>query len=302
MKIIVTGGTGLIGRTLAEQMAGEGHDVIVLSRNPDSAQGFSQGVRLVEWDARTPQGWSQWVDGADAIVNLAGAGLADWLWTTSRKQVLLDSRVSAGEAVSKAVALAERKPKVVIQASAIGYYGPQGDEPIQEDHASGDDFLAELCQKWEASSRSVEDYGVRRAVIRTGLVLSQKGGVLPRLLLPIRFFVGGPLGSGKQYYSWIHLQDEIRAIRFLIENETVGGAFNLTAPNPLPNAEFMRTVAQAFGRPSWLPVPEFAMRLLIGDMATVIVDGQRTVPAHLEQAGFSFKYPTLEDALQEMVG
>jgi uncharacterized protein (TIGR01777 family) len=302
MRVIITGGTGLIGRTLAEQMSAEGHEVIVLSRNPSRAKGFSPGVRLVAWDARTSEGWSQSVEGADAIVNLAGAGLADWLWTKSRKQILVESRIKAGEAVSEAVAKAENKPRVVIQASAIGYYGPQGEQPIKESQAPGDDFLAELCQKWEASSRPVEEQGVRRVIIRTGLVLSRNGGVLPRLLLPIRFFVGGPLGSGEQYYAWIHLQDQVRAIRFLIEDETTRGAFNLTAPNPLPNADFMETLSRSFGRPSWLPVPEFAMRLLIGDMATVVVDGQRAVPAKLEQAGFNFNYSSLEEAMQELSG
>jgi uncharacterized protein (TIGR01777 family) len=302
MRIVITGGTGLIGRSLAEQMAGEGHEVIVLSRNPSRAKDFLPGVMLVQWDAQSAEGWSQWADGADAIVNLAGAGLADWLWTKSRKQILVDSRVKAGEAVSSAVAMVERKPRVVIQASAIGYYGPRGDEPVDESQAPGDDFLGQLCQKWEDSSRSVEDHGVRRAIIRTGLVLSLKGGVLPRLLLPIRLFVGGPLGSGKQYYSWIHHEDEIGAIRFLIEHETAQGAFNLTAPNPQPNAEFMKTVSKAVGRPYWLPVPEFAMRLLIGDMATVVVDGQRAIPTQLERAGFDFHYPSLEGAMEALVG
>lgn len=302
MRVIITGGTGLIGRALAEDLAGEGHEVIVLSRNPGSADEILPGVRLVKWDARTSQGWAKWADGADAIVNLAGAGLADWLWTPSRKQVLLDSRLQAGQAVAEAVAKAERKPGVVIQASAIGYYGPQGDEPIEEDQAAGDDFLAELVHKWEDSTRPVEDHGVRRVIIRTGLVLSRKGGLLARLLLPIRLFVGGPLGSGKQYYSWIHLQDEIRAMRFLIEEETAQGAFNLTAPHPLPNAAFMKTLSQAYGRPSWFPVPEFAMRLLIGEMATVVVDGQRVIPARLQQLGFTFNYPTLEAAAKELAG
>jgi uncharacterized protein (TIGR01777 family) len=300
MRVIVTGGTGLIGRSLAEQMAGEGHEVIVLSRNPEGAKGFSEGVRVVGWDARTPQGWSDWVEGADAIVNLAGAGLADWLWTKSRKQTLLDSRVWAGQAVAEAVAMANQKPGVVIQSSAVGYYGPRGDEAIEESEQPGSDFLADLCQQWEESTRPVEDHGVRRAIIRTGLVLSRKGGVLPRLLLPIRLFVGGRLGSGKQYYSWIHLDDELRAIRFLIENASARGPFNLAAPASLPNQAFIETVSRALGRPAWLPLPEFALRLLVGDMATVLVDGQRVVPAKLTEAGFEFKYPVLEQAMETL--
>lgn len=302
MRVIVTGGTGLIGRILVDQLASDGHEVIVLSRNPGHAKSYSQVVRLVEWDARTPQGWSEWVDGAEVVVNLAGAGLADWLWTKSRKQILHDSRVQAGHAVAEAVAMAEHKPKVVIQASAVGYYGPRGDEPIKEDHSPGDDFLADLCRRWEDSSRSVEEHGVRRAIIRTGLVLSQKGGVLPRLLLPIRLFLGGRIGSGKQYYSWIHLEDEVRAIRHLVEDETARGPFNLTAPNPLPNSMFIETICRALGRPAWLPLPEFVLRLLVGDMATVLVDGQRAVPTRLQKTGFEFSYPTLENAMKELAG
>lgn len=300
MRVIITGGTGLIGRALAEQMAGDGHEVIVLSRDPGRAKDFSDRVRLVKWDGRTPQGWSQWVDGAGAIVNLAGAGLADRLWTKSRKQILLDSRIWAGQAVAEAVAASERKPGVVIQVSAVGYYGPHQEEMIEESDPPGDDFLADLCRRWEASTRPVEDHGVRRVILRTGLVLSRKGGVLPRLLLPIRLFVGGRIGSGRQYYSWIHLDDVLRAIRFLIETASARGAYNMTAPAPVPNSDFIKTVSRAVGRPAWLPLPEFALRLLVGDMATVLVDGQRVIPAKLTEARFEFKFPALEGAMEDL--
>jgi uncharacterized protein (TIGR01777 family) len=301
MRVIITGGTGLIGRALAKQLAEEGHDVVVLTRDPDKASGFSSGVRLVKWDARTAQGWAEWVEGADAIVNLAGAGLADRLWTKSRKQMLVNSRVWAGQAIAEAVTAAKQKPRVLIQASAVGFYGPRKDEPISENEPQGDDFLADLCRKWEDSSASVEPQGVRRVIIRTGLVLSSAGGVLPRLMLPIRLFVGGRVGSGRQYYPWIHLDDQVRAIRFLIDQPSAQGPFNLVAPNPLTNAEFIQSIGRAVRRPTWLPLPEFALRLLVGDLATVLVDGQRAIPTGLVDAGFDFNYPTLEEAMQALV-
>lgn len=300
MRVIITGGTGLIGRALTEELVSAGYEVVILSRDPDRARGFPERVRLVAWDGRTAQGWSEWVEGSRAIVNLAGAGLADRLWTSSRKRVLAESRLLAGKAVVEAVERAERKPEVVIQASAIGYYGPHGQEPLSEGEAAGSDFLAELCRQWEESSRPVETLGVRRAVVRTGLVLSRSGGVLPRLLLPIKLFVGGPMGSGRQYYSWIHIRDEVKAIRFLIEDSSAQGAYNLTAPEPLPNAEFVQVVGRAIGRPSWLPLPEFALRLLVGDMATVLVDGQRALPNKLSDEGFSFEFTTLKAAMQDL--
>jgi uncharacterized protein (TIGR01777 family) len=301
MRVIISGGTGLIGRALAKQLAEEGHEVVVLTRNPDKASGFSSAVRMVKWDARTAQGWAEWVEGADAIVNLAGAGLADRLWTKSRKQMLVDSRVWAGQAIAEAVAAAKQKPRVLIQASAVGYYGPRKDEPISENEPQGEDFLADLCRKWEDSSASVEQQGVRRVIIRTGLVLSSSGGVLPRLMLPIRLFVGGRVGSGRQYYPWIHLDDQVRAIRFLIDQSSAQGPFNLVAPNPLTNAEFIQSIGRVVRRPTWLPLPEFALRLLAGDLATVLVDGQRAIPTGLVDAGFDFKYPNLEEAIVDLV-
>jgi hypothetical protein len=307
MRVLITGGTGLIGRALAANLVADGHEVIVLSRNPQRATGLPAGVRAEGWDARTAEGWGSLADGADAIVNLAGenlagAGFFPARWTAERKRLIRESRLNAGQAVVQAVEAATQKPHVVIQASAVGYYGPRGDEVITEESPPGDDFLARLCVDWEASTAAVEEMGVRRAVIRTGIVLSREGGTLPRLLLPYRLFVGGPFGSGRQYYSWIHIADEVAAIRFLMENEAASGPFNLTAPNPLPNAEFGKVLGRVLRRPSAVPVPGFAMRLLLGEVATVVLDGQRVLPRRLQELGFTFRFPELEAALRDLLG
>ncbi|MGC8837534.1 MAG: TIGR01777 family oxidoreductase [Anaerolineae bacterium] len=306
MRVIVTGGTGLIGRALSESLATEGHEVIVLSRDPARAQDLPEGVQAVRWDARTAEGWSHLADGAGAIVNLAGAsiageGLLPKRWTPARKDLIRRSRLQAGRAVVEAVARARAKPRVVIQASGIGYYGPRGDEVVTEAEPPGRDFLARVALEWEASTAPVEEWDVRRAVIRTAVVLSRTGGVLPLMLLPFRFFVGGPLGNGRQWISWIHIADEARAIRFLMEREDARGPFNLTAPNPVTNQEFSRVAGRVLRRPASVRAPAFALRLALGELATLLLDGQRAVPKRLQDLGFAFQFPDLEGALQDLV-
>jgi hypothetical protein len=301
MHVIITGGTGLIGRHLAQDLAADGHRVSILTRHPEKHQGLSGQIQLIGWDAKTTEGWAQLVDEADAVVNLTGAGIADARWTPARKQLIRDSRVDAGQALVAAIRAAQSKPRVLIQASAVGYYGPCGDELITEESPPGKDFLAQVCVQWEASTAPVEDMGVRRAIIRTGIVLSQQGGALPRMLLPFKLFVGGPLGNGKQYFPWIHIQDEVRAIRFLLELDQASGAYNLTAPNPPTNAEFSRALGKVLGRPAFLPTPALALKILFGEMATVLLDGQRAVPERLLQQGFSFRFTEAEEALRDIL-
>ncbi|MBN1657554.1 MAG: TIGR01777 family oxidoreductase [Anaerolineae bacterium] len=308
MRVIITGGTGQIGRDLAGSLAVDGHNVIVLTRSPESATGLAAGVRPVGWDARTAEGWGHLADGADAIVNLAGANLAGEgffpsRWTEERKQIIRDSRVDAGKAVVEAVLEAEVRPKVIIQASGVGYYGARDEYPVTVDSGPGDDFLARLAaDDWEPSTAPVEEMGVRRAIIRSGAVLHAGEGALKRLVLPFRLFVGGPMGSGHQWFSWIHQEDQVRAIRFLIEHEEARGAFNLTAPQPVTNKEFARALGRALGRPSWLPLPAFALRLAFGEVSDVLLTGQAAVPDRLQELGFEFKYPNVELALRELVG
>jgi uncharacterized protein (TIGR01777 family) len=310
MRVIITGGTGLIGGALAADLAGDGHEVIVLSRNPKRATRLPTGVRAERWDARSADGWGPLVDGADAVVNLAGesiggedvVALFTRRWTPERKRLIRDSRTNAGQAVTQAIEAAKQKPRVLIQASAVDYYGVHGDEEVTEETPPGNDFLTRICIDWEASTANVEQMGVRRAVIRTaGVVLSTKGGAFPFVMLPFRFFVGGRLGSGQQWFPWIHIADEARAIRFLIDNPNASGAFNVCSPNPLTNAEFSRILGRVMGRPSFIPTPAFAMRLLLGEKAMLVLEGQRQIPRRLQAMGFSFRFPEAEAALRDLL-
>lgn len=302
MRIIITGGSGLIGRALATDLARNSHKVIIISRRPERIISLPAGVRAERWDGRTAEGWYSLADGADAIVNLAGENISSGRWTDERKHTILQSRLNAGQAVVQAVKAATRKPRVVIQASGIGYYGPCGNEEITEETPPGHDFLGSLATEWESSTASLEALGVRRAVIRTGVVLSIEGGALPRMLLPFRFFVGGRLGSGRQWLPWIHIADEVGAICFLIENEAASGPFNLSAPIPLTNAEFSHLLRRQLRRPALMPTPEFALRLLFGEMATALLDGQRAIPKRLVQLGFKFRFPEAGPALRDLLG
>jgi uncharacterized protein (TIGR01777 family) len=308
MRIIITGGTGLVGTWLATDLVKDGHETIVLSRNPDRYQGkMHPDIRLERWDAKSAAGWGALADGADAIVNLAGENLAGGSffparWTEERKRLILDSRVDAGNAVVEAVKAAKNKPKVVIQASAVGYYGPQGDQEIHEDHPVGTDFLARVCIPWENTTKAVEELGVRHVVTRiAGIVLSADQGALWRLLLPYRMFVGGPMGNGKQWYTWLHPDDEVGAFRFLIENENASGTFNLTAPEPLRNADFGKAIGKVLNRPSWLPVPGFAFQLAFGEVSNVVLTGQKVLPRRLQEMGYEFKFKDTESALRDIL-
>ncbi|MCW5873192.1 MAG: TIGR01777 family oxidoreductase [Anaerolineales bacterium] len=306
MNVLITGGSGLIGRRLAASLVAEGHMVTILSRDPQRVTGLPAGVRAVAWDGRSAAGWQPEADAADAIVNLAGAsikgeGFLPSRWTPKRKQLILDSRVQAGQAVMEALRAAPPKPRTLLQASAVGYYGPRGAEPVAEDAAAGSDFLAGVCQQWEASTQEAESLSVRRVVLRTGLPLTLEGGAFPLLVLPFRLFAGGWFGNGRQYYPWIHIEDYLAALRFLLTTEHTKGAFNITAPYPLPNREFAATLGRVLRRPSWLPAPRFALELALGEVSTVVLDGQRAVPMRLLQSGFNFTFPELGPALQDLL-
>jgi uncharacterized protein (TIGR01777 family) len=307
MRILITGGTGLIGRALAADLAADDYEVVVLSRSPERVTGLPTGVRAVAWDAQTAAGWGHLADGAGAIINLAGANLAGdgffpSRWTDERKRLIRDSRVLSGQAVVQAVAQTNQKPGVVIQSSGIGYYGAHEDQILTGEDKPGDGFLARLAHdEWEPSTAAVEGMGVRRAIIRTAAVLDPDEGALARLLLPFRLFVGGPMGSGKQWFSWIHKTDEVRAIRFLIENEAASGPFNLCAPNPVTNAQFARALGRVLNRPSAVPIPGFAMKLAFGEVTSVLLEGQRAIPQRLLDLGFAFRFPVVEAALKDLL-
>ncbi len=301
MRILITGGSGLIGRALMANLAHNGNEVTILSRRPERVIRLPEGVLVKWWDGHTTEGWGPLVEGADAIINLAGENIGSGRWTDEHKRRILESRLNAGQAVVQAVEAATHKPRVIIQASGIGYYGPRGDEEITEETAAGHDFLAQVAVEWEASTAPLETLGVRQVVIRTGVVLSTAGGALPRMLLPFRLFAGGRLGSGRQWFPWIHIADEVAAIRFLIENETASGPFNLTAPVPLSNAEFSHLLGEQLKRPALMPTPAFALRLVFGEMATIILDGQRAIPRRLLQLGFTFQFTEARPALKALL-
>jgi uncharacterized protein (TIGR01777 family) len=300
MRVIILGATGFIGRALSQSLIEKRYEVVALSRSQNKGREIlGDQVKIVEWDSKSSEGWEDLANGAYAVVNLVGENLSSGRWTQKRKKSILESRLNAGRAVSMAIQSVQCKPKVVIQASAIGYYGSRSDEILDESSDPGEGFLSEVAAKWEDSTKEVEPQ-VRRVIIRTSPVLGRGRGILTRLIRPFRFFIGGPPGSGKQWFSWIHLDDEVGAIRFLMEREDLQGVFNLTAPEQLMMRDFYHTLGKVMRRPSWLPVPGFVLRLLFGEMAQeTILSGQRVVPKRLMEAGYKFIYPKVEQALKE---
>ncbi|MEM7052695.1 MAG: TIGR01777 family oxidoreductase [Acidobacteriota bacterium] len=300
-KLIVTGGSGLIGRALTADLTARGWQVVILSRRPERVRGLPAGARAVGWDGRSADGWKEEVDGADGIVHLAGENVADGRWTAAKKRRLRDSRIESSRAVMAAVEAVETKPSFLLQSSAVGFYGDSGEVEIDETSPPGDDFLADLSVEWEATTAAAEDLGVRRAILRTGIVLARDGGALPKMALPYKLGFGGPVGSGRQYVPWIHLADEVAAIRFLIEHPTASGPFNLTAPSPVTNAELGATLARVLRRPNLVPAPAFALRAVFGEMARLLLGGQKAFPRALEGLGFEFQFGDLESALRDLL-
>jgi len=309
MRIVITGGTGLIGRALAQSLLADKHAVVALSRNPQYARNMPKGVKVEKWDGRTPAGWGKLADGAEAIVNLAGESIAGQnllailfkRWTRKQKRRIIESRQQAGRAVVQAIEEAKQKPKVLIQASAVGYYGVVDNAVLTEDAPNGFDFQARVCWDWETATSHAEVLGVRRVVIRSGLVMSRKGGILPMVVLPFRFFAGGRLGGGRQRFPWVHIDDEVGAIRFLIENPNARGAFNLNAPGVLANAQLAKLIGRVMRRPSFFPAPAFALRLALGEKSTLVLDGWRPSPKRLLDMGYAFKFPDAEPAFRDLL-
>lgn len=295
MTIVIAGGSGFLGSALVKAWRTEGHRVLVLTRHPRHPDD-------VEWSVEEGGSWTAALDGVDAVVNLAGEGIADRRWSAARKIAILDSRVSATRAIVSAIQAARTPPGVLLNASAIGFYGVRGDEPVTEDAPSGSDFLAMVCRDWEAQANGAAT-STRVVLLRTGVVLARHGGALPQMARPFWFFVGGPLGTGRQYVSWIHLTDWVALVRWALATSSVAGPLNLTAPNPVTNAEFSRALARALHRPGVLRAPAFALRAALGEMGeALLLGGQRVVPAKALRLGFEFRYPVLEPALRDIYG
>ncbi|MBU6281759.1 TIGR01777 family oxidoreductase [bacterium] len=301
MKILVTGGTGFIGKVLCEQLGVAGHQLRVLSRKPGSRPA---GLRSAEMVAFPPLSdaalWQDAVRDCDAIVNLAGESIAEGRWTEARKKALHDSRVATTRALVDACAAIPKPPQVLVSGSAIGFYGPHGDEPLDEASPAGSDFLARICVDWEAEARRAEALGTRVVLLRIGIVLGPDGGALAKMLPPFKMFAGGPLGSGKQWMSWVHVDDVCGMIAFAL-GHPVAGPMNATAPDPKTMGDFAKTLGSVLGRPSWMPVPAPVLRIALGEMSEMLLNGQRVLPKVAEAAGYRFRHPTLVDALRAAV-
>ena len=293
MKIVVAGGTGFIGEPLVRRLVARGDDVVVLSRNPAKVR----AGRGVAWDARTQGAWSAETAGADAVINLAGENIGEGRWTAERKRRLIDSRLHATHAVVEALQREPSRPRTLVNASAIGFYGDRGDEVLDESAPRGEGFLAELVEQWERAARAAEPFA-RLVLARVGVVLDPEGGALKKMLLPFRFGVGGRIGSGKQWMSWVAREDVLRFFEWAIDTRGARGVYNLTSPEPVRNRDFARILGRAVHRPALMPAPAFALRLAVGEMADeALLASQRAVPARAAAEGFAFAKPLLASAL-----
>lgn len=297
MKILITGGTGFIGRTLCHRLLDSGHELIVLSRRPEQitklcGESVTAISNLEDLSAE---------ESINAIINLSGEGIADRLWTKKRKQKLLDSRISITKQLIAYVARARLKPSVMISGSAVGYYGNNNESNLDESTDNPDDFAQQLCKQWEAAAESVKEYGVRLCILRIGLVIGRNGGFVKRMLLPFKLGLGGRLGNGQQWMSWIHKEDLITIIETLLSTSELEGNFNATAPQPVTNAEFSACLANNLHRPAIFPVPAIVLKLLLGEMSELLLGGQKVLPERLIEQEFPFQYKSLDSALKAIL-
>jgi uncharacterized protein (TIGR01777 family) len=303
MKIVVAGATGFIGRPLVQALHEAGHEVAVLTRrSANAAAPLPAGARAVQWDARSPEGaWTRELGGAGAVVNLAGANIGERRWTAQRKRELVRSRLDATRAIVAALEGVEppARPPALVNASGVDYYGDRGDEVITEESGPGDSFLARLCVDWEAAALEAEPLGVRVALLRTALVIGRDAVALRRLALPFKLFAGGPLGSGKQWFPWIHLEDVIGLYRLAVERADVKGPLNAVAPDLRRQRDVAKAVGQVLRRPSWAPAPAFALKLALGEQADLVLHGRRAEPRRALALGYRYTYPRLHEALAQ---
>ena len=293
MKILITGASGLIGKALQNSFAEKGHDLLLAGRSEPRA------ANQIQWTIESGFADPRRLEGIDAFIHLAGENISALRWTDEKKRAIRDSRVLGTRSVMDAIGKLKQKPKVFIAGSATGYYGDRGDEVMTENDGPGDTFLSEVCKAWEAESRRAEDLGVRSVLLRTGIVLSKDGGALAEMLTPFKLGVGGVVGSGRQWMSWISLEDVVGAINFALENDELSGPINVVAPNPVTNKEFTRTLGEVIHRPTILPLPQFAVKLAFGEMGdALLLDSTRVIPERLANAGYKFKFENLKLAVQ----
>jgi uncharacterized protein len=309
MLIIIAGGSGFLGSPLAEMYAEEGHDVRVLTRSlvsgdtrHDPGTGVP-GITRVGWNPDGNSGpWAKVLERADAVVNLAGASIGGKRWNAARKEQIRTSRILATRSLATAIRNAQAPPAVLMSGSGVGYYGASNDRPLTEADGPGSDFLAQLCVDWEQEAKKAERPGTRVAYLRTGLVLERSGGALVELMRPYKFFAGGPIGSGRQYVSWIHRLDWVEVVRWIVQTPSLSGPVNMTAPHPVTNRHLAKALGHALRRPSLIPAPAFAVKLIAGEFAESILTGQRVLPAAAQTAGYHFRYPEIEQAFRGIFG
>jgi uncharacterized protein (TIGR01777 family) len=296
MKVVLTGASGLLGRALVSALRVDGHEVVRLVRRPPAAPDEAQ------WDPRSGHVDPAALAGADAVINLAGPGLGDRPWTPARKRMLLEDRVSATRTIAEAMATAEPAPRVLLSMSGTGYYGTPGDQVVTEEAPQGEGYVAEIAAAWEQATAPAADAGIRVVRMRTGVVLSANGGAFGRLLPIFRLGLGGRLGSGRQWWSWVALSDYVSAVRFLLDHEEIDGPVNVTAPAPITNADLTKAMGRVLHRPTFTIAPGFALKLPLRDFAEDLLGGQRSVPQRLLDAGFTFEHPSFEPALRAVLG
>jgi len=303
MKVILAGGTGFIGQKIVQRFVQEKQKCVLITRHPEQLKNLSSGfLRIERWNANAPTLPKELIEQGDVIINLTGESLASGRWTAETKKRLLNSRTATTDAIIRAIEKSGKKPAVLINASAVGYYGHVPESEVVEGNARGSDYLASLVGKWEASALEAEPLGVRVVLLRTGIVLDKSGGALPRMMMPFRFYLGGWFGTGDQWFPWIHREDVVEIIFTIINNSYITGPVNVVAPEHVTMKEFCLILSQVMGRPCWLPVPAGLLRLAVGDMAEMLLTGQRVIPKVMLDAGYRFKHPSLEDTLREIIG
>ena len=296
MKILITGATGLIGTALQKSLRTKGHQLSLASRKPPKDDSY------VQWDIQKGFAEPEKLEGIDAVIHLAGENISALRWTDEKKRAIRESRVLGTRNIVDTISELKQRPKVLVAASAIGFYGDRGDEELTETSKAGKNFLAEVSREWESEARRAEDSGVRTVLLRTGIVLSKDGGALGTMLTPFKFGLGGVIGDGKQWMSWISIDDHIEVINFALENENIRGAVNSVSPNPVTNQEFTAVMGEVLYRPTFIPVPEFAVHLAFGEMGeALLLDSIKVIPKRLLDAGFKFKFPDLKKAIENAV-
>jgi uncharacterized protein len=301
MKILITGATGLIGRPLCRMLSDEGHTVIALSRSPQKA-GDLAAARVYEWEAQSGPPPAEALEAIDAVVHLAGEPIAGRRWSDEQKRRIRDSRVISTRHLVNGICAVTPRPASLISSSAVGFYGDRGDEQLDEDSPPGEGFMPDVCREWETESARASEAGIRVVLVRTGVVLARRGGALEKMLPPFKLGVGGKIASGRQWFPWIHLDDIVEIFRHAVFSPSLSGAVNGVAPAVVTNKEFTECLARALHRPALFPVPEFALRMLFGEMADVLLSSQRVVPRRLLDSGYEFQYPQLAPALEDLVG